>query len=148
MALQQHFKPANAEHAANLKRRIIQSVCRQDVEKYLDEQMKLYDDLFQVDLDRMSDKEFYEILIDALPDDNYLMHRVASIRNKIDCWASETDSTLSSDHVISWIWQENWQLNKDKKPSELMINNATHQGDFRGCQAKHRFQPYRASSSN
>ena len=110
------FLPANAERATNLKKRIQQYPCRDDmsVSAYLDDQLKLYVKLCNLDPKRLQDKEFYEIVMDLLPNNNHWLNRLVSIQGRIDRWIKDhAGSAPNSMLVINWIKDEDWQMNKD-----------------------------------
>jgi hypothetical protein len=131
ISLKQAFMPANAERGAHLRRKILQYVCRGDmnVDTYLDDQLKMYVELTQVDPGRLSDQSFYEAIVDMLPTTGAWLGRVSIIRDKIDRWQETQNTVPSSMQVLQWIRDQNWLLTKDKPDSNIHVYSAKYEAD-------------------
>jgi hypothetical protein len=133
-SLKAAFLPANAERGAYLKKRMQQYPCRADmnVTQFVDDHLKMYVDLCRVDPGRMGDKEFYEMLVDLLPDSDRWVTRVASIRDRISRWVSDNGgATPNSMQVINWVKEEDWQMNKDRADTSINVYSARYEADSR-----------------
>lgn len=107
------FGSVNAEKAIALKRKISLAMCKsgENVKKWCDKQHKRYIELCRMDPNKMSEKEFCEVILDQQDrSDRNWASRVNSINDMVKSYQTKYQVYPSSLLVTQWLKHEYWAL--------------------------------------
>ena len=143
------YQPQNSLHAITIKGQIMTYRCTADmnVARWLNNMQHLYNSLCDLELERMSDREFALTILDLMPLDGGWRDFVSNLRIKV-CDSDALRLPIVSSNFITTIRDEYWYHNRDNHQATAHIFSARHEAQkWSTAQKRGRPADFIASSS-